>query len=58
MKLVQAHQDAETLRERILGFLASEREPELAGVHVVRSVADLLPTMPPYVAAFLAHRLR
>jgi 8-oxo-dGTP pyrophosphatase MutT (NUDIX family) len=58
MKIVQASQDAETLRKRILAFIASEREPELAGVHVVRGVADLHPKMPPYVAAFLADRLR
>jgi 8-oxo-dGTP pyrophosphatase MutT (NUDIX family) len=58
MKIVQARQDAETLRRRILAFIASEDEPELAGVHVVRSRADLLPNMPPYVAAFLSDRLR
>jgi 8-oxo-dGTP pyrophosphatase MutT (NUDIX family) len=58
MKIVQADQDAETLRQRILAFIASEPEPELAGVHVVRSRADLLPNMPPYVAAFLSDQLR
>ena len=57
MKVVQAREDAETLQERILAFIASEREPELAGIHVVRSVADLDPRMPPYVAAFLNHQL-
>jgi 8-oxo-dGTP pyrophosphatase MutT (NUDIX family) len=58
MKIVQADQDAETLRQRILAFIASEPEPELAGVHVVRSRADLLPNMPLYVAAFLSDQLR
>ena len=58
MKIVQARQDAETLRARILAFIAGEREPELAGVHVVRGVNDLHPKMPPYVAAFLADCLR
>jgi 8-oxo-dGTP pyrophosphatase MutT (NUDIX family) len=57
MKIVQAHEDAEALRERILAFIASESEPELAGVHVVRSVADLHPKIPPYVAAFLREQL-
>src|ERR1041385_2693166 len=33
MKIVQADQDAETLRARILAFIAGESEPELAGVH-------------------------
>ena len=58
MKIVQAREDADTLRARILAFIVSEREPELAGVHIVRSVNDLHPRMPPYVAAFLADRLR
>jgi hypothetical protein len=58
MKIVQARQDAETLRARILAFIASESEPELAGVHVVRGMNDLHPKMPPYVAAFLADQLR
>jgi 8-oxo-dGTP pyrophosphatase MutT (NUDIX family) len=58
MKIVQARATADALRARILAFIASEREPELAGVHVVRSVADLSSKMPPYVATFLADRLR
>jgi hypothetical protein len=58
MKIVQSRQDADTLRARVLAFIASESAPELAGVHVVRGVNDLHPKMPPYVAAFLADRLR
>lgn len=58
MKSMQARQDAETLRARILAFLAAEREPELSGIHIVRSVVDLHPAMPPYVAAFLRSRLQ
>jgi 8-oxo-dGTP pyrophosphatase MutT (NUDIX family) len=58
MKIVQAREDAETLRARITAFIAGEREPELAGVHVVRGVDDLHPQMPLYVAAYLADRLR
>lgn len=57
MKIVQARENADMLRERILAFIASEPEPELAGVHVVRSVNDLDPKMPPYVVAFLRERL-
>jgi len=57
MKIVQAHQTADALRERIVTFIAREPEPELAGIHVVRSVNDLHPKMPPYVAAFLRDRL-
>jgi 8-oxo-dGTP pyrophosphatase MutT (NUDIX family) len=58
MKIVQARDSAATLRERIRAFLASQRQPELLDIHVVRGVDDLRPTMPPYVATFLASRLR
>jgi 8-oxo-dGTP pyrophosphatase MutT (NUDIX family) len=57
MKIIQAHEDAATLVRRIDAFLAAEAEPELAGIHVVRGIGDLGPSMPPYVAAFLASRL-
>ena len=58
MKIVQAGDTATALRERIRVFLASQKQPELVDIHVVRGLADLRPTMPPYVAAFLASRLR
>jgi 8-oxo-dGTP pyrophosphatase MutT (NUDIX family) len=57
MKIVQARADAATLQARIGAFLAREPQPELAGIYIVRSIADLSPKMPPYVAAFLADRL-
>jgi len=58
MKVVQARESAATLHERIRAFLASQKQPELSDIHVVRSVNDLRPTMPPYVATFLTSRLR
>jgi 8-oxo-dGTP pyrophosphatase MutT (NUDIX family) len=58
MKVLQARESADALRRRILAFLAREAEPELSDIHVVRSVDDLHPRMPPYVATFLAERLR
>ena len=58
MKIVQAQENAATLHERIRAFLASQKQPELSDIHVVRSVDDLRPTMPPYVATFLASWLR
>ena len=57
MKIVQARDDAAALQARIGAFLASQQQPELAGIHIVRSIEDLSPKMPPYVAAFLADRL-
>jgi 8-oxo-dGTP pyrophosphatase MutT (NUDIX family) len=58
MKVLQARESADALRTRILAFLAREAEPELSDIHVVRSVDDLHPRMPPYVATFLADRLK
>ena len=46
---------AAVLRQRILGFLRAEAEPELADIRIVRGPADLDPMMPPFVRAFLAH---
>jgi 8-oxo-dGTP pyrophosphatase MutT (NUDIX family) len=57
MKIVQAHEGAEPLRARIRKFLATQPQPELADIHIVRSMDDLRPNMPPYVAAFLRARV-
>jgi hypothetical protein len=57
MKIVQAHETAEALCDRIRRTLATQSQPELADIHIVRSVSDLRPNMPPYVAAFLRARL-
>jgi hypothetical protein len=38
-------------------FLAREHNPELAGIRIVRSRADLTPAMPAFVTAFLAQIL-
>ena len=58
MKVVEARQDADTLRRRIRAFLAADAQPELADIEVVRSVDDLHSAMPRYVSTFLADRLR
>lgn len=58
MKVVQARESAAVLRERIRAFLTSQTQPELADIQVVRRLDDLRPNMPPYVATFLASRLR
>ena len=57
MKVLQAREDAEVLRERIRANIARQQAPELADIHIVRSVADLDPRMPPYVRAYLAAAL-
>ena len=55
MKVLRAHDPAETLRRRILEYLAHEAAPELADVRIVRSRRDFDPMMPRFVTAFLDH---
>jgi 8-oxo-dGTP pyrophosphatase MutT (NUDIX family) len=55
VKLLRTAETAAALRERILAFLARQRRPELAGLHVVRSPADLDPRMPAFVPKFFDH---
>jgi hypothetical protein len=43
----------EALRARIEANLASQAEPELAAIHLVRGVSDLTAAMPRFVTAFL-----
>ena len=58
MKIVEARVSADALSERIRAFLSSDRQPELADVHIVRTLGDLRPSMPAFVSAFLESRLR
>lgn len=53
IKLLQAAVPGAELRERILGFVARQAEPELTGIHIVRGPDDLTAAMPEFVAAFL-----
>jgi 8-oxo-dGTP pyrophosphatase MutT (NUDIX family) len=55
MKLMQARVPAKELRERILGFLATQEEPELSDIHIVREPADVTDAIPPFMQAFLRH---
>ena len=58
MKIVEARASADALAERIRAFLSSQTQPELADVHIVRTLSDLRPSMPAFVTAFLESRLR
>lgn len=54
MKIVRSPLSTDELADRVRAFLAAEKNPELSGVHVVRSRADLRPgAMPPFIVAFL-----
>lgn len=55
IKLLQAREDAETLRARILAHIKAQRQSELSDIRVVRRPADLGATVPAFVPAFLDH---
>jgi hypothetical protein len=44
---------ADELRARMLAFLASEAQPELSDIRIVRGPPDYTPAMPSFVTAFL-----
>jgi 8-oxo-dGTP pyrophosphatase MutT (NUDIX family) len=58
IKVLQAREPSLRLRERILLYLRSERDPELADIVVARNHVDLDVRMPPFVTAFLDHMWR
>ncbi len=58
IKVLRSRDSAETLRARVLGHLARERQPELADLRIARGPADLDPAMPRFVTAFLQDRWR
>ena len=43
----------EALRARIEANLASQHQPELSAIHLVRGARDLTPAMPRFVTAFI-----
>lgn len=53
LKLMRARRDAESLRRRILSYLARQAKPELADIRIVRGREDFNDAMPGYVTAFL-----
>ena len=58
MKEVSVGGTAEAVRRRIIDTLATETQPELSDIHIVRRPGDIDEAlMPPYVAAYLRQRL-
>jgi 8-oxo-dGTP pyrophosphatase MutT (NUDIX family) len=55
MKVLQARESAESLRARALHHIATEAEPELADVRIVRALSDLDATIPSHTTAFFNH---
>ncbi len=56
IKVLKSSQNAEALRARILSHLAREKQPELAGIRIVRAPNDLEAPMPRFVTSFLEQR--
>jgi 8-oxo-dGTP pyrophosphatase MutT (NUDIX family) len=54
IKLMRSSQSADELRARIVAHLASEKQPELSDIRIVRGPQDFDPAMPRFVTAFLA----
>ena len=52
-RLLRVDMTGEALRARIERNLALQREPELSGIHLVRTARDLNAAMPRFVTAFL-----
>jgi hypothetical protein len=54
LKPLAAPQSADELRSQIVNYLAREVQPEFSDIRIVRDPADLVPTMPRFVTAFLS----
>lgn len=57
IKVLRSGEDSVALRKRVLLHLASEQQPELADIRIIRKHKDLDPAMPHFVTAFLESRL-
>jgi 8-oxo-dGTP pyrophosphatase MutT (NUDIX family) len=55
MKRIDLPLPASEVRTRMLRHLASDTQPELSDIRIVRSAADLDPGMPRFVTAYLLH---
>jgi 8-oxo-dGTP pyrophosphatase MutT (NUDIX family) len=55
MKPIALPFPAAEARERMLRHLASEKEPELSDIRIVRSAADFDPAMQPFITSYLTH---
>ncbi|HEY2529804.1 MAG TPA: NUDIX hydrolase [Xanthobacteraceae bacterium] len=53
-KRLTARQNADECRARIMRYIASEKQPEFANVHIVRGPAHFDPRMPRFVTTFLS----
>jgi len=57
IKVLRSKEASAVLRKRVLVHLASDQDPELADIRVIRNCEDLDPAMPRFVSTFLVSRL-
>jgi 8-oxo-dGTP pyrophosphatase MutT (NUDIX family) len=57
IRILQVDASGEAVRARLEANLARQDHPELAGIRLVRGIADLTATMPRFVAAFIEARM-
>jgi hypothetical protein len=57
MQILDADLNGAEMRAVIMANLATQANPELSNIHLVRGAADFLPTMPHFVTAFIAAQL-
>jgi 8-oxo-dGTP pyrophosphatase MutT (NUDIX family) len=55
LKILESRLSAEALRRRVKDFLASQDQPELADLRIVRGPEHFDPLMPDFITAFLVH---
>ena len=53
IRIIDVDMPGDAIRARIEANLAAQAEPELSGIHLVRGLDDLTPTMPRYIATFI-----
>ena len=53
IQMLQVDMPGDAVRDRIVANLASQREPELSAIHLVRGIHDLTSAMPRFVTAFI-----
>lgn len=58
LRVLEVDASGDALRHRIEANLAQQTNPELAGIHLVRSRADYTTTMPLFVTAYIDHLLK
>jgi 8-oxo-dGTP pyrophosphatase MutT (NUDIX family) len=58
IKILRSAETAEALRERMLAYLAREKQPELEDIRIVRGVRDIAPAMQPFTTAFLEYHFK